>query len=56
MQEICLIPWTTIFLGHVIGGFKPIAIGCMQCLGSNIRVLANRKFDRHIWLNRCRED
>ena len=39
------------YLGEVIGGPAAVAVGCRQCHGSNIKVLANGKLDPNAWPN-----
>src|SRR5574341_1042178 len=39
------------FLGEVVGGPPAVATGCMQCHGSEIRVLPGGKFDAATWPN-----
>jgi hypothetical protein len=39
------------YLGEVIGGPEAVAVGCWQCHGSKIKVLANGKLDTTTWPN-----
>ena len=39
------------FLGEVVGGPPAVAVGCFQCHGSTIKVLANGKLDPATWPN-----
>jgi len=39
------------FLGEVVGGPPAVAVGCLQCHGSQIKVLPNGKFDPTTWPN-----
>jgi hypothetical protein len=39
------------FLGEVIGGPPAVAVGCLQCHGSTVKVLPNGKFDPATWPN-----
>lgn len=39
------------YLGEVIGGPEAVAVGCIQCHGSKIKVLANGKLDINTWPN-----
>jgi hypothetical protein len=39
------------FLGEVVGGPPAVAVGCMQCHGSTVRVLPGGKFDSATWPN-----
>jgi hypothetical protein len=39
------------FLGEVVGGPPAVAVGCLQCHGSTIKVLPNGKFDPATWPN-----
>ena len=39
------------FLGEVVAGGPAVAVGCMQCHGSTIKVLPNGKFDPATWPN-----
>src|SRR5271165_4158079 len=39
------------FLGEVIGGPPGVAVGCMQCAGSTVKVLPGGKFDPTTWPN-----
>ncbi|HEY6019817.1 MAG TPA: multiheme c-type cytochrome, partial [Candidatus Paceibacterota bacterium] len=39
------------YLGEVVGGPEAVAVGCRQCHGSNIKVLANGKLDTDTWPN-----
>jgi hydroxylamine dehydrogenase len=39
------------YLGEVIGGPEAVAVGCMQCHGSKIKVLAHGNLDTATWPN-----
>jgi hydroxylamine dehydrogenase len=39
------------YLGEVVAGPEAVAVGCRQCHGSNIKVLANGKLDTNTWPN-----
>jgi hypothetical protein len=39
------------FLGSVLGGPPAVAVGCLQCHGSTVKVLPNGKFDPATWPN-----
>jgi hydroxylamine dehydrogenase len=39
------------FLGEVVGGPPAVAVGCVQCHGSQIKVLPGGKFDPTTWPN-----
>jgi hydroxylamine dehydrogenase len=39
------------FLGEVVGGPPAVAVGCMQCHGSEVKVLPGGKFDPATWPN-----
>jgi hydroxylamine dehydrogenase len=39
------------FLGEVLGGPPAVAVGCLQCHGSTIKVLPGGKFDPATWPN-----
>jgi hydroxylamine dehydrogenase len=39
------------YLGEVIGGSEAVAVGCIQCHGSKVKVLANGKLDINSWPN-----
>ena len=39
------------YLGEVVGGQEAVAVGCRQCHGSNVKVLANGKLDTNDWPN-----
>ena len=39
------------YLGEVVGGPEVVAVGCRQCHGSNVKVLANGKLDTDSWPN-----
>jgi hydroxylamine dehydrogenase len=39
------------YLGQVVGGPPAVAVGCMQCHGSQIKVLPGGKFDPATWPN-----
>ena len=39
------------YLGEVVGGPPAVAVGCMQCHGSQIKVLPDGKFDPATWPN-----
>jgi hypothetical protein len=39
------------YLGEVVGGPEAVAVGCRQCHGSNVKVLANGKLDTDSWPN-----
>jgi len=39
------------FLGEVLGGDPAVAVGCMQCHGSTVKVLPGGKFDPATWPN-----
>jgi hydroxylamine dehydrogenase len=39
------------YLGEVVGGPEAVAVGCWQCHGSNVKVLANGKLDTNSWPN-----
>jgi hypothetical protein len=39
------------YLGEVVGGPPAVAVGCMQCHGSQIKVLPGGKFDPATWPN-----
>jgi hypothetical protein len=39
------------YLGEVVGGPPAVAVGCMQCHGSEIKVLPGGKFDLTTWPN-----
>lgn len=39
------------FLGEVVGGPEAVAVGCVQCHGSKVKVLAGGKLDTTTWPN-----
>jgi hydroxylamine dehydrogenase len=39
------------YLGEVIGGPEAVAVGCLQCHGAKVKVLANGKLDTNSWPN-----
>lgn len=39
------------YLGEVVGGPEAVAVGCMQCHGSKVKVLADGKLDTNTWPN-----
>ncbi len=39
------------YLGEVVGGPEAVAVGCRQCHGANVKVLANGKLDTNSWPN-----
>ncbi len=39
------------YLGEVVGGPEAVAVGCRQCHGANVKVLANGKLDTDSWPN-----
>ena len=39
------------YLGEVVGGPPAVAVGCMQCHGSEVKVLPGGKFDPATWPN-----
>jgi hydroxylamine dehydrogenase len=39
------------FLGEVVGGPEAVAVGCRQCHGSNVKVLADGSLDTDSWPN-----
>ena len=39
------------FLGEILGGPPAVAVGCLQCHGSTIKVLPGGKFDPATWPN-----
>lgn len=39
------------YLGEVIGGPEAVAVGCLQCHGGEVKVLANGKLDPNSWPN-----
>ncbi len=39
------------YLGEVIGGPEAVAVGCIQCHGSKVKVLSNGKLDTKTWPN-----
>jgi len=39
------------FLGEVVGGPPAVAVGCLQCHGSTVKMLPNGKFDPATWPN-----
>ncbi len=39
------------YLGEVVGGPEAVAVGCRQCHGSNVKVLAGGKLDMNDWPN-----
>ncbi len=39
------------YLGEVVGGPEAVAVGCRQCHGSNVKVLANGTLDTDTWPN-----
>ncbi len=39
------------YLGEVVGGPPAVAVGCMQCHGSQVKVLPGGKFDPATWPN-----
>jgi len=39
------------YLGEVVGGPEVVAVGCRQCHGSKVKVLANGKLDTDSWPN-----
>ena len=39
------------YLGEVIGGSEAVAVGCLQCHGSKVKVLADGKLDITTWPN-----
>jgi hypothetical protein len=39
------------FLGEVVGGREAVVVGCLQCHGSRVKVLAGGKLDAATWPN-----
>jgi hydroxylamine dehydrogenase len=39
------------YLGEVVGGQEVVAVGCRQCHGANVKVLANGRLDTDSWPN-----
>jgi hydroxylamine dehydrogenase len=39
------------YLGDVVGGPEVVAVGCLQCHGAKVKVLANGKIDINSWPN-----
>ncbi len=39
------------YLGEVVGGREAVAVGCLQCHGGKVKVLANGKLDTDSWPN-----
>ena len=39
------------YLGEVVGGPEAVAVGCLQCHGSKVKVLSNGKLDVNSWPN-----
>ncbi len=39
------------YLGEVVGGSEAVAVGCLQCHGGKVKVLANGKLDTNSWPN-----
>ncbi len=39
------------YLGEVVGGPEAVAVGCLQCHGGKVKVLANGKLDTNSWPN-----
>jgi hydroxylamine dehydrogenase len=39
------------YLGEVVGGPEAVTVGCVQCHGSKVKVLANGKLDTNSWPN-----
>jgi hydroxylamine dehydrogenase len=39
------------YLGEVVGGPEAVAVGCQQCHGGKVKVLANGKLDTNSWPN-----
>ena len=39
------------YLGEVVGGTPAVAVGCLQCHGSTVKVLPGGKFDPATWPN-----
>lgn len=39
------------YLGEVVGGPEAVAVGCLQCHGSKVKVLADGKLDINSWPN-----
>ncbi len=39
------------YLGEVVGGQEAVAVGCLQCHGGKVKVLANGKLDTNSWPN-----
>ncbi len=39
------------YLGEVVGGQEAVAVGCLQCHGGIVKVLANGKLDTNSWPN-----
>ena len=39
------------YLGEVVGGPEAVAVGCLQCHGGKVKVLANGKLDTDSWPN-----
>jgi len=39
------------YLGEVVGGPEAVAVGCLQCHGAKVKVLANGKLDINSWPN-----
>jgi hypothetical protein len=39
------------YLGEVVGGPEAVAVGCWQCHGATVKVLANGKLDINTWPN-----
>ena len=39
------------YLGEVVGGPEAVAVGCLQCHGAKVKVLANGRLDTDSWPN-----
>jgi hypothetical protein len=39
------------YLGEVVGGQEAVAVGCLQCHGGRVKVLANGSLDTNSWPN-----
>ena len=39
------------YLGEVVGGPEAVAVGCLQCHGAKVKVLANGNLDTNSWPN-----
>ncbi len=39
------------YLGEVVGGQEAVAVGCLQCHGGIVKILANGKLDTNSWPN-----